>query len=115
MNNQISDQSADPTRRDNSVSDEGLLSRSPWYVRLGLLLLVIAVGVIATIPLTLRQQLLFALATVGLAMLVRPNNPANRYRVLVLVMLSTIATLRYIYWRFTQSLGWFDPALDLTV
>ena len=115
MNNEMQGESPETTvRPDTLVGRKGLLSRSPWYVRFGLLLLVIAVGVLATIPLTLRQQLLFALATVGLAMLIRPNNPSSRYRVLVLVMLSTVATLRYIYWRFTQSLGWFDPALDLS-
>ncbi len=89
--------------------------RSSWPTVVGLLLAFAMVIGIASIPLSLNEQLLFAIASLGLSMIIRPNTPEKRFRILVLVMISTIATARYIYWRFTQSLGWFDPHLELGI
>ncbi len=92
--------------------------RSPgrsWLTILGLTLTLLMVVGIASIPLSLNEQLLFALAALGLSMVIRPNTPDKRLRILALIMISTVATARYIYWRFTQSLGWFDPHLDLSM
>ncbi len=69
---------------------------------------------ISSIPLTIEQQSLFVLASLGLSLLIRPHNELARYRVIMLILISVIATGRYIYWRLTESLGWFDPNLELT-
>lgn len=69
---------------------------------------------ISSIPLGVEQQLLFVLAALGLSLLLRPANERARYRVIVLIVISVIATGRYIYWRLTDSLGWLDPNLHLT-
>ena len=93
------------------------LNRPPtlWLYRLGLLLAIAMVIGIAIMPLTLREQFLFALASLGLSIILFPSDPSKRFRILLLVMISAIATARYIYWRFSSSLGWFDPNLELSV
>lgn len=89
-------------------------SASPWLSRLGLLLSVVMIAGIATIPLNMNQQFIFALAAIGLSLLIRPRSPDSRFRVMMLITISVIATTRYIYWRFSESLGWFDPQLELS-
>ncbi len=86
--------------------------------RSGLLTAILVVGAIiallvSSIPLTIEQQTLFVLASLGLSLLLRPQNELARYRVIVLILISCIATGRYIFWRLTESLGWFDPNLEL--
>lgn len=70
---------------------------------------------ISSIPLGVEPQLLFVLASLGLSLLLRPADERARYRVIVLIAISLIATGRYIYWRLTESLGWADPNLHLSM
>ncbi len=102
-------------QKDPSNTPTPRVRQSPWLTVAGLLLTFAMVVGIASIPLSLNEQLLFAAAALGLSMIIRPNTPEKRFRILVLVMISTIATARYIYWRFTQTLGWFDPHLELGI
>lgn len=87
-------------------------SRSLLWAALGIAF--ILVFLISSIPLTVDQQLLFALAALGLSLLLRPNNEQARFRVIVLISISVIATGRYIYWRLTDSLGWMNSNIELT-
>lgn len=82
------------------------------YFALGVALLFVLL--ISSVPLTLDQQLLFVLASLGLSLLLRPRSELSRYRVIVLIAISLIATGRYIYWRLTESMGWFSSNLELT-
>ncbi len=102
-----------PRRQPNDADDRQGSNR--W----GLLILALIAGAIimllvSSIPLTVEQQTLFVLASLGLSLLLRPQNELARYRVIVLILISCIATGRYIFWRLTESLGWFDPNLELT-
>ncbi|WP_442969215.1 UDP-forming cellulose synthase catalytic subunit [Pseudomonas sp. Q1-7] len=86
-----------------------LLSRPACYRSLALL----AFGllcVIVAVPLELESQLLFSAVCMGAAMLLRRR--ANRLTILAMIVLSVIASLRYMYWRLTSSLGFDDP-LDM--
>ncbi|KVW61216.1 UDP-forming cellulose synthase catalytic subunit [Burkholderia ubonensis] len=62
---------------------------------------------LVTVPLALTEQLVFAICCFASAMLLR--RAAGRYVTLVLIMLSIIATARYIYWRFTTTMRWEYP------
>ena len=105
-----------PSGNQNNIKSSEYTQRSasPWFSRLGLLLAIAMIVGIASIPLSVNQQLIFALAALGLSILIRPNSPESRFRVMMLITISVIATTRYIYWRFSQSLGWFDPQLNLS-
>lgn len=73
---------------------------------LGLLLLVAVV----TAPLDLERQFAFAGLCFGLLLILR--KVPGRLAVLAMISLSLIATLRYVYWRLTDTLG-FDNWLDM--
>ena len=73
-------------------------------VALGLMIVVIAA------PLDLEQQMLFTAACMAAALLLRRR--ANRLAMLAMITLSVIASLRYMYWRLTSSLG-FEKPLDM--
>lgn len=73
-------------------------------VALGLMIIVIAA------PLDLEQQMLFTAACMAAALLLRRR--ANRLAILAMITLSVIASLRYMYWRLTSSLG-FENLLDM--
>ena len=103
MHNKYSPRSADS-------SSSGL----QWLLWPALILAALLALLVSSIPLTVDQQFLFVLASLGLSLLVRPKNDLARYRVIVLVSISVIATGRYIYWRLTESLGWFDSSIDLS-
>ncbi len=81
------------------------------------LALVIALGLIlliSTVPLGLTEQLVFAMLAMGFTFLVRPENDKSRFRLILLMLVSFGITCRYIYWRITVSMGWFDPDVHLT-
>ena len=73
-------------------------------VALGLMIIVIAA------PLDLEQQMLFTAACMAAALLLRRR--ANRLAMLAMITLSVIASLRYMYWRLTETLG-FDDWVDM--
>ncbi|HGG60718.1 MAG TPA: UDP-forming cellulose synthase catalytic subunit, partial [Gammaproteobacteria bacterium] len=99
---------APPKRRNDRQST---LQWLLWPALIATFLLVL---LISSIPLTVEQQLLFVLTSLGLSLLLRPSNELARYRVIVLISVSIIATGRYIYWRLTDSLEWFNSNIDLT-
>lgn len=60
-------------------------------------------ALIITIPFTLYEQLIFSLVMGGVALYIRRY--VGTLVTLVLVMMSLIASTRYMFWRFTASLG----------
>lgn len=94
---------------------EGWLERLPLSLRRVLLLsLGVAAGLMAlvciTAPFDLVGQAVFVLLLWGVAMLVR--RLPGRFAVFLLILLSAIASCRYIWWRYTSTLNW-DTPLDL--
>lgn len=70
----------------------------------------VLLAMVIVVPLELRQQLMFFAVCLGAALVLRKQ--AGRLAVLAMVALSVIASLRYIYWRLTSSLG-FDSWVDM--
>ncbi|AWB34833.1 UDP-forming cellulose synthase catalytic subunit [Orrella marina] len=67
------------------------------------------ISVVVT-PLSLTHQILFGLITFATAYAITRVS-TNRLAVLILMMLSSAASLRYLYWRVTETLGfenWVD-------
>ncbi|WP_233872156.1 UDP-forming cellulose synthase catalytic subunit [Paraburkholderia adhaesiva] len=60
-----------------------------------------------TVPLGNPEQLAFAMSCFILALLFR--RVAGRYATLVMIMLSVIATGRYMFWRLTETTSWTHP------
>ncbi|NYE21761.1 UDP-forming cellulose synthase catalytic subunit [Pigmentiphaga litoralis] len=95
----------------------GLASRlleSPLWdhavVRILTLLMATAlVLLVITVPLTLTQQLLFAAASFAVAMLL--SKTEGRLPTLIMIVLSVSASMRYMYWRVTDTLG-FETLVD---
>lgn len=87
----------------------GLLSSRPARVILALLALALLLVIVST-PLDLQQQLLFAALCLGGTLLLR--RAGGRLAILAMIVLSVIASLRYMYWRLTSSLG-FESGMDM--
>lgn len=64
---------------------------------------------VITVPLTLGQQLTFAIVSFVAAMLLNKTN--GRLATLAMIVLSVSASIRYMYWRFTETLG-FETWVD---
>jgi len=65
---------------------------------------------VVTLPLDLNQQVIFGL-TSFVAVLVLRNMPWSRLEVLAMIVLSVTASLRYMYWRLTDTVD-FDNMVD---
>jgi cellulose synthase (UDP-forming) len=76
------------------------------------LLALLMLVVIVAVPLELEQQALFSAVCLAVTLLLRRY--ANRVTILAMMVLSTIASLRYMYWRVTDSLG-FDTTLEIVL
>ena len=88
----------------------GSLLSSTWCsALLGLVAAALLVVVIAA-PLDLEAQMTFCVICLGVALLLRRK--AGRLAILAMIVMSVIASLRYMYWRLTSSLGFEDP-LDI--
>jgi len=87
--------------------DERLERVMQWRVTSAVLALLGLFGVfwIVTTPFDPFEQLLFSICTLTLALVFRRLD--SQYSVLVLIGLSLISTVRYVWWRLTQSLA-FD-------
>ena len=81
-----------------------------WIALLAALILILMISII---PLGLTEQLIFAMLAMGFTFMVRPENESSRFRLIVLMVVSFGITCRYIYWRITESMGWFDPEITL--
>ncbi|HHJ20946.1 MAG TPA: UDP-forming cellulose synthase catalytic subunit, partial [Gammaproteobacteria bacterium] len=92
----------------------GLSGVQRFFYWLVLLLAAIFIVLVSTVHLDLKEQLIFAVASLLMALLIRPKKSQSRFRLIVLIMISVGATGRYIFWRVTESMGWFDPAMNLT-
>lgn len=92
-----------------------LVGLSLWDYRLVriLTLLISALLFVAVVstPLDLEYQILFALTSFALAMLLGRLSE-GRLVTLMLVVISVVASLRYMYWRITATLG-FETWLDM--
>ncbi|MGB6105428.1 MAG: UDP-forming cellulose synthase catalytic subunit [Pusillimonas sp.] len=81
----------------------------PVRILASIIALVFFLGVIVT-PLSLRDQALFGLLTFVTAYVLNRISQA-RLTVLLLMAISLVASLRYMYWRLTETLGfehWVD-------
>lgn len=88
----------------------GSVLNSTWCsALLGLVAIALLVVVIAA-PLDLEAQMVFCAICLGVALLLRRK--AGRLAILAMIVMSVIASLRYMYWRLTSSLGFEDP-LDI--
>ncbi|WP_295463258.1 UDP-forming cellulose synthase catalytic subunit [uncultured Pseudomonas sp.] len=65
------------------------------------------VALLVSVPLALAEQALFASGCFVAALLLR--RLPGRLPVILLVMLSLLASLRYLYWRLTSTLGFETP------
>ncbi len=65
---------------------------------------------IVSAPLDLYTQCLFAALCFGSALLIK--RVPGRFPILALIVLSLVASLRYLYWRLTDTLG-FEGWLDM--
>lgn len=84
---------------------------SGWLAQTGLLVLALGLLiVVVAAPLDLEKQMLFTAACMAAALLLRRR--ANRLAILAMIVLSVIASLRYMYWRLTSSLG-FENLIDM--
>lgn len=69
-------------------------------------------GLVISVPLDLQGQILFSLGSFVAALLL--NKTPGRLSTLAMIVLSISASSRYIYWRFTDTMGfthWMDAAL----
>ncbi len=68
-------------------------------------------GLVISVPLDLQGQILFSLGSFGAALLL--SKTPGRLSTLAMIALSISASSRYIYWRFTDTIGfthWMDAA-----
>lgn len=83
------------------------LFASAWFSGLlGLLAIVLLMMVVAA-PLDLEAQMLFCALCLAATLLLRRR--AGRLAILAMIVMSVIASLRYMYWRLTESLGFEEP------
>lgn len=61
---------------------------------------------VVLVPMDVQEQLLFSAACMGAALILR--RVSSRLAILAMVVLSVVASLRYMYWRLTSSLGFDD-------
>ncbi len=85
-----------------------------WRVTSAVVAMLGMIGVfwIVTTPFAPFEQLLFSICTLTLALVFRRLD--SQYSVLVLIGLSLISTIRYVWWRLTQSLA-FDTLPEAVV
>ncbi|SAH81362.1 cellulose synthase catalytic subunit [Bordetella ansorpii] len=100
------------SRRDGAPAwDETLLALPLWSKAWVRVLAGLVAGVLFVLAVTvefgLAEQLMFTGICVALALVL--NRMGGRLITLVMVTLSIIVSLRYMYWRVTQTLGFLDP------
>ena len=103
------------SRRARAIAWFARLEQLPHSLKLGLKIGAAVLGLfllvaVITAPLDLERQ--FAFAGLCLALLLILRKVPGRMAVMAMITLSLIATLRYVYWRLTDTLG-FDNWLDM--
>nr|WP_256665953.1 UDP-forming cellulose synthase catalytic subunit [Pseudomonas sp. 8Z] len=86
------------------------LSLRGWSAKVLWLMSAVLLLMVTVAPLELEAQMLFS--AVGLTAVLLLRRRAGRFAVLVMILMSAIASLRYMYWRVTSSLGFENP-LDI--
>lgn len=97
------------TQAGNWLVTHSLWSNKPFKWAALLLSLLFFIAVMVT-PLSLIHQVAFSIVTFITAYLISKIS-TSRVVVLMVMLLSTAASLRYLYWRITETLGfenWFD-------
>ena len=88
-----------------------------YGITIAIAVVAVLLGVLCiTEPFGYTAQVTFVLLLWGIAMLVR--RVPGRFAVLMLIVLSTIISCRYLWWRYTATLRWdsyFDLACGLTL
>ena len=88
-------------RLHNLVEHPAMESR--WVILAGLLILLIPVWLIITVPLSMEWQWMFGIGTFLIAMWLRRVD--GHLVSIVMMVMSVLASSRYMYWRFTESIG----------
>ncbi len=89
-------------RRIQSIITHALWEK-PWVLALVIALSVLPAITIVTTPLSLTWQAVFGFGTMMVALWI--NRTQGRLATHVMILLSILASSRYIYWRATESLG----------
>ena len=76
-----------------------------WIFAAGILFTVI------TVSLDLNQQLFFGILSFTVAWFISKSTAFNRFGIISMILLSVLASLRYMYWRLTSTVG-FETLLD---
>lgn len=79
----------------------------PWAMWLAVFLCAVPAITIITTPLSLSQQALFGVGCFMASVWI--NRLEGRLASLIMMMLSLLASSRYMYWRLTESVGWSLP------
>ncbi|MCI1013779.1 UDP-forming cellulose synthase catalytic subunit [Herbaspirillum sp. C7C2] len=90
---------------------EALPRRPRRWLQLGLLLVAVLLALLlVSVPLEFYTQCIFAIGCFVAALILRKQS--GRFPVLVLITLSLIVSMRYMYWRITSTLA-FEDWLDI--
>jgi cellulose synthase (UDP-forming) len=99
--------------RQSQIWWKGLEPRHQRWLNIGVgMVAVVLMSVCITEPFGYIAQLVFVILLWALAMLVR--RIPGRFPTLLMIVLSTIVSCRYLWWRYTSTLNWNNP-LDLTI
>ena len=103
------------SRRARALAWVARMEQLPSTLKLGLKIAAAVLGLlllaaVVTAPLDLERQ--FAFAGLCLVCLLVLRKVPGRLPVMAMIALSLLATLRYVYWRLTDTLG-FDNWLDM--
>ncbi len=95
------------TREPETPPREARRSRvSPGFIVI-ILLSVVMLALVAIAPMGLEEQALFAIGTCATLLVMRRF--ANRYLVLAMSLMSVAVSMRYIFWRITQTTDFQSP------
>lgn len=79
----------------------------PWALWISIILCAIPALLVITTPLSLSQQFLFGVGCFFSAIWL--NRLEGRLASMAMIVLSMLASSRYMYWRLTESVGWALP------
>lgn len=85
--------------------------RNPWVIAITLAITLFTFGLLIVVPLDFWSQVLFSVCILAVAMVIRRLE--SKIASHILIIFSSLASLRYMYWRVTETLG-FETLLDAT-
>jgi len=96
------------------INGKACIERHPGFAKLlksSLAVVAMLVFVmVVTVPLELNQQLIMGACLFVVALVLRNRN-WNRFEVILMITLSVLVSLRYMYWRLTETVG-FESSVD---